>query len=277
MKPVLLVENLFSEVQNPDHVVTGSQEATNHEVWRVASGHRSAFDSWATTSANTDAWVKVDCGAAVAADMVVLDRGHNLAGVAVKVQGSTDGSAWTDVATATIPSDTTDDADLDQANGVVTEEGAWMLRFTSAEYRYWRFFVGAVASFTPEVVGLWLGTAWNPNEHTRRPADEESRSSSWTESRSEYGWAGTGKVVAPYEGELRIYLPDYDAYDAARAFRREYEIRRPAWIVPDPDANAERAFLATLPQGARVAMSFDSGWAYRQASIPYVEHEPLPR
>ena len=61
MTSVLLVENLFSTIQFPSHVVTANAEATGFEVAKLANGRRSDTDYWAPTTAATAAWAKVLC------------------------------------------------------------------------------------------------------------------------------------------------------------------------------------------------------------------------
>lgn len=279
-KPALLVENVFSDVQFPAHVVDASEEAAGGEAWRVATGRRSARDRWSTITPNAAAWIRVDCGAPRTCDMLALDRGHTLHGAQVKLQHSPDGATWTDALWATIPLAHADGTSLDAEHGATTREGAWLKRFTPHAARWWRFWIPALgAGQYPEVVGLWLGVSWSPDHWLDLPFDDEGQTALGQETEATpTGWRGTGAVAAVRDGELSLKLSGPSEYDLVRANLVEHfhAARRPMWIVYDAD-RAEGAVLGVRPPG-RMAFVLGSGWGIRrQGSVAWVEHEPRPR
>ncbi|HET7276127.1 MAG TPA: hypothetical protein VFI91_13240 [Longimicrobiaceae bacterium] len=273
MRPLFLVENLFSDVQSPAHVVDASSETPGYEAWRVATGRRSVHDRWQPTTAG-EGWIRVDCGAARTADMAILDRGHNLAGVQVKVQHSTDGGVWTTAATSTIPAAATDPGDVDAANGARTHEGAWLKRFPSKTARWWRFLVPAAAGIRAEIVGLWVGESWTPSQYFDLPWGDEDIELGWEEVTSSAGWRAAGHVSRARAGTIDLKLSNESEYDdhARRHIHQQFWLRRPMWIVYN-DERAERAVLA-LPRPGSAGFDQRAGWGHRQGMIPWLEHEP---
>ncbi len=171
--PVFLIENYFSSSQFSTHVVSAIQEAAGKQAFRVGDGRRIQLDHWSSTSLNVEAWIKVDCVSTKSATGIALDRGHNLAGKSVVLERSANDSGWTNVFTATIPATAATDGDIDDANGITTDEGAWLKRFASVSDRYWRLRIPAMgADLKPEVVGLWVGNTWEPGALTLPHQDE---------------------------------------------------------------------------------------------------------
>lgn len=276
-KPRFLSDNLFSTRQFPDHTVTASEEASGQQAERVATGRRGLLDYWTPTSTNTAAWVEVACDRLRAADMLALDRNHNLAGETVRLQVSADDfTTYREVFSLTLPSYAGDGSTLDSTYGARTEEGAWLIRFEPEAGTYWRLYVDAMGTgLKPEVGGLWLGLSWQPGEYPERPHSDSTAELVYEERRSDAAWVGTNQPAHPRTGDMGVLLTDAWEYDRARLTVEEHyhKRRRPMWIVPD-DEQAERAFLAVPPRGAFGFRLESSGWAWRQARVPYVEHEP---
>lgn len=274
--PVMLVENLYSQTQFASHVLLASEEASRSDVWRVATGRRSPADRWSTQTANVAAWAQVHCDQARPADMVALDRGHNLAGVQVLLQSSPDGAAWTTQVTSTIPSTAGVSGSVDATHGVTTDEGAWVKRFTQATALYWRLWIPAMgAGLVPHVVGLWLGRSWQPAHYLGLPYDDHGQQLLAQETDpTPAGWRGSGPTARVRDGELPIALANDAEYDTVRYHIREHfhARRRPMWILHDAN-RAERAVLAVPPPG-RLSFRYEQGWHSRQAVVPWVEHEP---
>lgn len=273
MRPLFLVENVFSDVQNPVHVIDASSETSGFEVWRVATGRRSTRDRWQPTVAG-EGWIRVDCGAARMVDTIALDRGHNLGGKQIKVQHSPDGVTWTTAVTSTIPLTASDPGDIDAGNGARTEEGAWLRRFPAASARWWRFLVPAAAAVRAEIVGLWLGESWTPSQYFDLPWSDESLELGWEEVTSTTGWRAAGQIARARAGTIDLKLSDEAEYDdsARRHIHQQFWRRRPMWIVYN-DEKAERAVLA-LPRPGTAGFDQRQGWGHRQGMIAWLEHEP---
>ena len=274
-KPVILVENLFSAVAFPDHTVTAEEEATGQDVWHVADGRRRDDDLWTPTTANSATWVEVLCDRVRSADMIVLDRGHNLDGYEILLQCSNDNFTTTEtVFTVTLPAVSTP-GDLDDSLGVQTEEGAWVKRFDIRSALYWRLYVSAMgASLLPEVVGLWLGKSLEL-EYLSDPFDDDSDDMIVRTVETPAGWIGTGQAANRRAGELRIVALNPVGYDLLRYhLQGHYGAGRPMWIVFDQE-NASNAVLAKRPPG-RMGFAFgsDPSWGWRAGTIAWQEHEP---
>jgi hypothetical protein len=273
--PAMLVETLYNTMQWPTHVVTASSEAAGREAWRVATGRRAARDYWTPATTNAEAWIRVDCGAARAADMIVLDRGHNLGGMPVVVEYSANGSAWTAAATCTVPSVSAAGTSIDATHGCRTTEGAWIKRFPAQAARYWRLRVPAMgAGLRPVVVGLWLGECWRPTQYLDFPLSDGGGELRYPQAVSDRGWTGVGTVSRPRMGELKILLSTHAEQPHAERHLNQYWYPRPMWIVVDVD-RGERAILAICPPG-KIGFGLADGWTYPQTVLSYVEHEPRP-
>ena len=183
--PRFLVQNYWNDVQNPTHIISANEEAAGFEAWRVGAGRRSPGHYWTPTTANQAAWNKTDCGSAKAADMLVIDRVHNLGGVAsVKLQKSNDNfSAQTvDVATFTIPTSASADNTALSA-GVRTPEGAYLLTFASTSERYWRILVPL------------MGASMSARAGNRRDCNSPSRTMTRNRWRRQRRPHGDGRAV----------------------------------------------------------------------------------
>ena len=269
--PAFLIENYFSDVQFSTHVISANEEGAGTEAFRVATGRRSSLDRWSPTSLNLEAWIKVDLTSSKSATACIIDRGHNLGGKTVVLERSADDAAWTQVFSVTIPATAATDGDFDAANGITTDEGAWVKRFASVSDRYWRLRIPAMgANLKPDIIGLWLGNTWEPGKLTMPALDEHAQVVT-KRGTSDVGWEGNTKAVRQRAGELFLQLADA-AQAGALAAIEQFDLLRPMWILEDAD-RAERAVLARRPDG-RVGFGFELGWFPRQGRIPWVEHQP---
>lgn len=272
---MLAVENYFDTDAFPDHAVSADEEASGQEAWRVATARRHAVDHWTPTTANAEHWIKVNAGAAIAADYLALDRGHNLSGHEVTLQWSDNDSTWTDIFTnVTIPSTTAGNGDLDTSPFVRTDEGAWLVRFTQVSHQYYRLVIPAMgAGLVPVIVGLWLGTRWEPATIPPPVIDEDDELVA-LEVESDVGWIGRTLPVRRRRGQLVLELESLAEYDSTVAghIRDQYGRGRPMWIVYDDD-RPERAVLGLRPR-ERMGFRYERGWPYRRATVNWVEHGP---
>lgn len=276
-KPIFFVRNFFSTLQYPDHVLAADSERTDQAVWRVGTGRRNPRDHWAPGTDNTASWMKVDCMASKSADMIALDRGHNLSGVTVTLEKSTDnfGANVVTVFSAVIPAASAANSDIDAANGATTEEGAWIKRFTSTSSRYWRLSIAAMGVNTrPKVVGLWLGEGWSLAYNFGLPWDDEATVVNAGANTNAAAWAGSGRLYIARQGSIDLSLASHAEYESkARVhLSQNFWRRRPMWIVYDED-KAERAVLGIMPGGA-AGLRYDRGWTYRHGIVDWIEHEP---
>jgi hypothetical protein len=203
--------------------------------------------------------------------MLAIDREHNLDGKRIRLQHS-DGGAWIDAVHTVFPAGHFN-ADL-TAGDVLTEEGAYLVRFPAAAARHWRLLVeaGGDAEYRPSIGGLTLGRAWQPQLYPDLPYSDSSYELLHSSSESDAGWIGTGRVAKRRSGEIGLKLMPGEDETARYHLEHHYARRRPMWIVFDP-ARADRAIYAVHPQGPG-GFGQQQGWHWRQTRLRYVEHEP---
>lgn len=276
MRTIFLAQNLFNEIANPGYVVTASSEAAGHEAFRVGAGRRHALSSWTPATANVEAWVAVDAGAAVTASMCVIDRGHNLAGHTVIIEASDDNfSTATTIASLAPAATSTPNSSISTTPAhATTDEGAVVIRFAEHSARYWRLRIPAMgAGLAPIVVGLYLGAAWQPAQPLALPYQDEDAELQYDAATSGALWMSGTAPATRRLGEIVLKVSGTAGEAAALALVRDNFIRRrPTWIIFD-DLKAERAVLAIAPS-QRAGMGMESGWFGRTIRFNWVEHEP---
>lgn len=272
---LLLVDNLFSLSQYPDHLITATEEAADHEAYHVGNGRRSALDYWIPNTANTDMKVQAAFGRVRAFNCLIIDRGHNLAGKTVN------GSYWSSASSvgaptymgSTIPI-ASGPGSPDDVNGVTTEEGVFIKRFNMVAASNASVDVPAGgASFKPQIVGIYLGLCWTPPTPDF-PWSEDEQDLISVDVQSDTGWIGSPRINNRRQGTLMLRLRDTDNYDQARLTKGLYDQRNPMWIAYD-DQEAQKIVCAIRPQGS-TGWRLDRDWTNkRRAEIPWIEHEPL--
>lgn len=273
--PAFMVLNYANVRQNTGHLLEANEN--DSDAGKVANGRRSNLNFWVPSTANQEAWLRVDAGVGntLAPTGFALDRGHNLGGVAPIFESSdSPASGYSSLATPTIPTTPGVDGDLDAANGITTDEGAWIKRITApTARRYLRFRVPAMgADVRPIVVGLWFGIYWEPGQLWNPLTDEDLE---LVTDRIETGkaWAGSTTKVRRRLGELVVKLSEGSDEDAANLhIRDQFLAGRLMWIVHNDD-KTERSVLAEFP-GGRSGFRYAAGWGNRQSVIPWLEYEP---
>lgn len=275
--PRFLVDTLFSPEIYPSADVSANEQADGHEAFRVGDERRTPRSFWTPTTENADAWLQVDLGSGGdrPADMIAIDRGHNLEGETVTLEHSADGSTWTQVFQATIPTSEGSNASLSAASGVLTEQGAWIKSFSSATDRYWRLTVSAMgAGLKPEIRGLYLGPSYQPSYLPALPFGFGDRQLDYSEVKGPNVWAASSRMADRYELTFRLKLETWAEYnDTARHHIEQLFFKgRPMWLVMDT-SYAERAWLAKAAPGSH-GFKQRPDWGFPQAELRTVEHEP---
>ncbi len=285
--PLLLADNLLAATQYGSNVLvdqSGTTGPVGNEVWRVGDGRRSAFDFWQPGVTNADAFLLLTCMGLPAgsttptvmprgANCLIVDRGHNLGGFAVKLLGSNDNVSFATVVSAFVP---TVGGVIGGANGVLTEEGAWLVTFPSQGYAYWKFDVPAMGvGLQPAIVGLWLGMAYQPVA-LYRPFMEHPTDFRAQETVSPLGWRGRGPRAFNRSGALNVRMNDFFEYVQLARFTLDelFGAGVPMWVVQDQD-RATEAFLALRPIGTQGFVQ-PQNWATPIGTLNVLEHEPLP-
>src|SRR5262245_58127444 len=268
----LLVDNFFNLRVYPSHALTSNENSDN--TYFVGAARRTAFDAWTSTTPNLDAWNKARADQQRAADMVIIDRGHNLAGKTVKVQASDDDFTSTeDVFNAALPVSAGAGA-LTDTYGVLTPEGAWIKRFDVRWAHDWRAFYNAMGTgLKPLIPGLWLGLSWSPG-FPYRPHSPDGSQLIVEEFESDQGWLGRGKPTKRRQGMLRFKFDTLMAAEAADWHIQQIASGRPFWVIAD-EQRADLACLAALPRSQFGAV-LEPGWYYPALEIPFLELDPAP-
>lgn len=248
--PLLLLDNLFDTiVQYPLATLSTTSEASGREAVRVADYRRER--SWwqpAAAAANHNVTVDLGAGATANVDFLWLDRRHNLDGLAILVQYSDNGSAWTTHQSLTVPAlDGSGNYVVggDPTSGFcVTEEGACYALFAAAAaaHRYWRFVV--VPNVTPQVPGIMLGSRSQLAGYSSISDDDEGGRKGRSEE-SDAGYVATGRVYAWRTAQLSLTLIGDTEYDGKlRQIRRlMFEQGQPALLCLNYGFYASRMWL----------------------------------
>jgi len=271
----LLVGNLFDTSIFPGHTLAAEEQASGREVERVASYRRSQRDSWTPTTANSETWVGVTCDTVRGASMLIIDREHNLGGVACTLRASFDAFAtWTVVASFTVPTASFYGSAL--PGTVRTNEGACVVEFDAAAGAAWRLYIPAMgAGVVPRISGLALGLAVSPSiGPLLAGADDESGNLSVPNVMTPALWAGTGQVARQRTPELSYYLADETEWADLRWHIDLYHRGFPMWVIPEA-RHAERAMLSRHPGGS-YTVPHGGSRVGRDLVLALVEHQPKP-
>ena len=279
-KARFLSENIFNDIMFPTFTVSATEAAAGNEAWRVGTGRRlSLRNKWTPTTLNLEASIKCRTGASTLCDMIALDRGHNLAGQTIVLERSAnDFVATTQVFSITVPSATVTDDDLQATPGVRTEEGAWVYAFTGATDQDWRLRIPAMgANLKPEIVGLYLGRSYEPLYHLDLPFEDDDGETFFDSVMSDTAWSAATRAAHRRTGAITLKLASEAEYttNGARTHILENLMRdrRPTWFCPNQE-QAEKTLLIRHA-GGRYGFPRRQGWAHRQSTFRWVEHQPL--
>lgn len=277
--PVFAAENIYNGRQFPSHTVSANEEATGHEAILVGRGRRGPTNYWTTTTANQQATLVCDQGAAKPVGIAIIDRGHNLGGVAgLKLQGSVDAgfTSPVDLVTVTIPTVLVEGAPLNGPNGALMEDGAWAIRFATQTFRYIRWLIPALGAGTrPVIVGTHVGPDYRPGVYLDLPYGEGDREIMGVQEQATSGWAGTNRVSSRKSLDFTLKLASPGDYTSARRYFEEGFLRGfPMWCFWDEDV-AERSWVAKAQVGTRGGFRQRRGWHPRQITLQVIEHEHL--
>ncbi len=277
--PRFLAESFFNIQQFPGHTITAEEETTGFEAWRVGAARRvggriRAY--WTPTTANSTSWVECKCDRARAADMLVIDRGHNLDGETVNLEASDDNFATTtEVFSVVLPSNVVSNSRLSDTPGVKTTEGAYVISFDYHVALYWRIFVAAMgAGLKPQIPGAYLGKSFSPTNRPPRAWDDEPTQIVYQQIVSDSLWTSSSRKAKRRGASVTMKMAsDLEQNQARYHFRSLYHGGGDVmWNVPDTD-NAERAWLAEAPPG-RDSQAYPANYPRRIVSVSMVEHNP---
>lgn len=271
--PRFLVDDLSDDVlQHPLHTVVAEEEPAGYEAHRFSAGRRDQVSKAIT--ANSDWWHKTTFDRLRMLDMVALWV-HNLPGKAYQLQVSSDDFATPGevVISCTIPT-TPGAGDIEDANGVLCENGMWLKAFSPrTTYAYRHFIPAGGAGFIPYINGkCGLSLALNQYDKPYIPSDTELMV---TEETNEAGWTGTGPFRQRRKGSIKIKTRSAFEYDQFRYhFEQRFAGGCPMVIVHNR-AQAERAVMAKFTGGG-FGFRGDADWpdAFRQGEFSWLEVDP---
>ena len=274
VRPIFLVDNLFSPLHYRSHIVSAEEEPAGAEANRFATLRRE--DHASPTTANSDWWLKVACGQPRAANMLLL-WDHNLLGETLRIEVSDNDTDWQIIFNAILPT-SPGAGHVDDALGVVTEDGSWLKRFPLRVGTYWRLFVPAMgADQKPEINGV-LGQSYSPSQYDYPYAPSTTEFLA-EEQRSDRGVLGRSAPVNLRRGAITMKMrSDFD-YEAARfPIEHRWGDGAPMLVVHDA-SQAERAVLAVRTGGSLLGFETDTAWpdggeGRRMGRLEWVEHDP---
>lgn len=273
--PYLLSDNLFDTVLHPDYVVTDTLGApASAELFRCTDNLRDVT-RFAATGATA---VFTALPAAAPASCLVLDRGHNLGGASLTVDGTND-PTWTPANVVTLASlvvPTSPGGLPTDTNGCLTPEGVFWRRFGAASYRYWR--VQLLRSSPPPIVtGLYLGAGYRLPTYLESPNATDERVTV-RPLRSELGWAGVRvkrhlRAFAMLDFKIQVEESDYQAL-RPHLHRLLFD-GQPWWVCVDDEtsAGAQRMRLYQVPG----EVDFDPQQAPVHRALKLALEEVIPR
>jgi hypothetical protein len=266
--PLLLFDNVFdSVVLQPGALVTASNEMAGREAFRVADYRRER--TWwqpTTDGGGVDHWVRSQLPAAQSVDYVVLDRGHNLYGKTLTLEGGPDGATWNVSQTLTVPAQGAVGGTPAAAAMAATEEGvAWTLFAPLASRLYWRLRIPYSASFIPVVTGLMVGLRTQLLGYSNI-FDEDASERTEVSETSKAGYRATDTTYSWRTCELGLELIGSTEYDnTIRAVKTAlFDRNAPVMVFMDYGTRPERGWLF---QYAGNAWNAPKTRVYRSARI----------
>lgn len=248
IRPRFLVDDLSDDVEQYTlHTVVAEEEPAGFEAHRFSAGRRDQV-SMAST-ANSDWWHKSTFDRVRSLDMVYLWV-HNLTGKAYQLQVSDDDWATSPqiAVSCTIPT-VPGAGHIDDANGVLCENGLWLKHFLPRSGNAYRHFIAAGgAGFKPYINGK-AGLSLGLNQYDK-PFMASDTELIVTEETNEAGWIGTSARRQRRTGTIQIKTRSLFEYDQ---FRYHFEQRFAAgahMLIVHDESQAERAVVAKLSGGA---------------------------
>jgi hypothetical protein len=271
--PLLLVDNVFDAIGlYPGAAIDATSEAAGHEAFRAAD-YRRDRTSWQAINdgGGVDHRIRVQLPSGVAVDSVFLDRGHNLAGKSVFVEGGADGSAWPTSVQVNVPSVV---GGMPAAPTMCqTEEGAaWSLFDPTASRLWWSLRVPHATGFVPVITGIILGLR-TQLVNFGKTFDEDAGGRTQPSQQSTAGYRASDRTYSWRTVTLDLDLIGATEYDGTmRTLRaRLFDLNQPWVCVMDSGTHPERAWMYTL-DGTTWGMP--KSHVYRAGRIVGREHMP---
>lgn len=265
--PRTLADNLFEDqALYPAHIVTFSSEAGTDHGWHAFDGLRDVT-VWRSFNRDASEFAKVECNVPRPADMVVLDRNHNVFGRAIRVRSSENGSTWTNRFAGTVGT-----------GGTTTKEGAWWASFDEVSAPFWQvIFFATGSAITTILTGLTLGKSLRFRNYLSRPVAPDRRRRFFDEVRTPGGVFARADFARHRILDDRVILHDEQEYidGVAKWVIQAEDGNVPFWWVLD-DTNAPADLYQFVSSGTDVAWAFQSAKG-RTGRLQAIENVPAPQ
>jgi hypothetical protein len=277
--PFVLVDNVFDRINlYPNATLSWSAAVVGREGNYAADYRRErSFYQAAAAAASNAIVVDLGAGNTAAPDTIWLDRGHNLWGKTIYVEGSTDGAAWNNpgiVVAMVVPAQGTVGGDP-TTGWCVTEEGAlYTITANVTARRYWRIYVSDV--FAPIFTGVVIGTRVQLLGYSGTVDEDAGERFERSEASLIPGYAGDDRTYSARKIDLDLKLIGATEYDGSiRTLRRLlFDRNQPAVVCMNYGVKPERTWLYKYKGGQ---WSSPTSRTYRSAKISLYEYGPLIR
>lgn len=281
--PLLLADNLAENViLHPTFTLvnTSYDTAAGMDVSHVADNLRD-LTSWTPSTSNASRTLLIDTQTSAAANMIILDRGHNLAGATVTLATYTyTGGNYVQSQTLAMTIPSVVGGLPTDANGCLTPDGVWWKTFTSlAAQRAWGLILPALgAGVAPVITGWYLGQSYRFPAYLNTPfADDYRTDVKNTNARLSRG----GVRVLPRRVNFRkvrlsvdLESTDYPAFDAQ--VRPLLRYGQPWWVCLDDSDATLSGLLAPFQVAGDVTYEPAANPVHRELRSLELE-EVMPR
>jgi hypothetical protein len=275
--PIWLPENHVDRGLYPGHGIVASHSVPGFEVARLADGLRDAT-RWKGSTANVQVTITWDCGVVRLASALFLDRGHNLGGKQWLLEGSGDNfatAAETVLSMAAHPTGV--GGRLDEVLGAVALDGSFGISYAPHAFRWWRLRIPPVASYIPELTGLYSGRHFQLARGVPMPYSDYDSERFTVELQSSAGRIGRSRTYRRRQGAISIRAGSEAEYtDNLRVWLEDTyrDKSQPAWLVLDPE-QAPETMLNVICPDVQWAFATDHGaWPFPAAAVPFIENTP---
>jgi hypothetical protein len=245
--PLLLVDNLFDLVTSyPGATLDASSEVIGREAFRAVDYERDR-SRWEPLSdgGGSDLWIRVHLTVARAVDYAFLDRGHNLAGKSIFLEGSADGISWPTSVQLNVPaSGVIGGTPASPAMAATEEAAAWTIIPATTARTWWRFRFPYSAGFVPQVTGVMAGTRTQLMGYSR-VFDDDAGERTQIAQQSTAGWRATDTTYGWRRVEISLGVIAPDEYDTTiRMLRGLLFEKNLPWVnLLDYGTYPERAWM----------------------------------
>jgi hypothetical protein len=251
-KPLILSHNYYDDgILYPGNLVSNQEggDVAGSEIWHISDNLRDVT-RWTRSGTNSASHVAMDSASGpVSPDMLIIDRGHNLAGKHINIEASD--NAWTTLAVQigiTIPS--TAGGLPSDANGCLTPDGVFWKTFTGGAHTFWRLGIDPLGiGVAPILTGLYLGQSYRFAEYYDAPgAYDYRRNVRVGKNEVSKGNVRVKREVSVWgEVDIRVQLEEVDFQALRPHVDRLLNNTHPWWFCLD-DSTTEGAGLMRLFQ-----------------------------